>query len=280
MKKIFGFTSAQRIGIIFWSGIILFFLVISNHSFSKTKKSLVEINSSDIEFLELGIANQYSSDENEIDDFKKNQQSNYFNFDPNTITKTEWKQLGFSDKQADAIILYRTNTGGFKKKTDLKKVFVISESKYNELEPYIEITDITNEKSALKKININIALDDELQALPGIGPKLAERILKYRKSLGGFTSLTQLHEIYGITEELYQIIIEQFNVETEGISQIKINSATKDEIDKHPYITWPMTASILKKREQEKILSLDFLIESKIASEEEILKIKPYINFE
>lgn len=259
---------------------MLIFLGISDLWFSKSNQSLITINSSDIEYLQLGLNNKSYTQEKDWVDFNKNSTIEYFNFDPNTIGNSEWERLGFSDKQANAIIAYRTNTGGFKKKEDLKKVFVISEKKYKELEPFIQITaQLTNSEEAKKK-NINLAIDSDLQALPGIGPKLSERILKYRQALGGFASLTQLHEVYGITEDLYQILIEHFVQTNEGIKKIVINAAGKEEIDKHPYITWPMTASILKKRDQEKIVNLNFLVESGIANQEEIERLEPYISFE
>ena len=58
------------------------------------------------------------------------------------------------------------------------------------------------------KININTARIDQLQMLPGIGAKLAERILDYRKSFGSFKTLEDLENVDGITEKKFGHIKE------------------------------------------------------------------------
>ncbi|MDE2028395.1 MAG: helix-hairpin-helix domain-containing protein [Candidatus Omnitrophica bacterium] len=49
------------------------------------------------------------------------------------------------------------------------------------------------------KIDINTARADQLQMLPGIGAKLARRIVEYRSANGPFKSLEGLREVQGIT---------------------------------------------------------------------------------
>ncbi len=48
------------------------------------------------------------------------------------------------------------------------------------------------------KVNINTASLQQLQLLPGIGPKMAERIVAHRSQLGRFTSVEQLLDVPGI----------------------------------------------------------------------------------
>ena len=55
-------------------------------------------------------------------------------------------------------------------------------------------------------MDLNAAIPSELETLPGIGPVLAERIIKFRDALGGFTSLDQLTECYGLTSETLEKI--------------------------------------------------------------------------
>ena len=207
-------------------------------------------------------------------------QVDYFYFDPNTLNTNGWIDLGFSEKQAQSIISYRQKIGSFKQKTDLKKVFVISEEKYGELEPYIQINAeaISAQNSTLQ--NINQATLADLESLPGIGEKTANRILNYRNSLGGFYSMTQLHEVYNLNEEMYQVLVDHFVADASSLQKININSASKDAIDKHPYIDFAATASILKKRETEKIQNLNFLLDEKLIDQSTLQQILPYISFE
>jgi len=57
-------------------------------------------------------------------------------------------------------------------------------------------------------LDLNAATQDELEALPGIGPVLAGRILDYREQIGGFTSLEQLLEVKGIGPKKFAAIRE------------------------------------------------------------------------
>jgi len=50
------------------------------------------------------------------------------------------------------------------------------------------------------RVNLNTATKEELQTLPGIGPKIAERIIKYRRAHGPFKSVKELMNIEGLGE--------------------------------------------------------------------------------
>ncbi len=61
----------------------------------------------------------------------------YFKFNPNQIGKESWMLLGFSEKQAQSIVKYRERGGYFYKKEDLKRLYVVDDSLYVLLEPYV-----------------------------------------------------------------------------------------------------------------------------------------------
>lgn len=49
-------------------------------------------------------------------------------------------------------------------------------------------------------VNLNTAGPEELATLPGIGAKLAERIVRYREESGGFKAVDELLNVSGIGE--------------------------------------------------------------------------------
>ncbi len=63
-------------------------------------------------------------------------------------------------------------------------------------------TDFENNTKA-GKININMANEKELQELPGVGPSIATKIIKYREENGGFENIEDLQKIKGIGKAKY-----------------------------------------------------------------------------
>jgi competence protein ComEA len=51
------------------------------------------------------------------------------------------------------------------------------------------------------KVNINTATAQQLTALPGVGEKLAARIVEYRQKAGGFKAVTELMNVQGVGEK-------------------------------------------------------------------------------
>jgi competence ComEA-like helix-hairpin-helix protein len=64
----------------------------------------------------------------------------------------------------------------------------------------------------LGKVDLNQADKELLISVPGIGPKLAERIIDYRKQKASFRALEELKDIKGISEAKYEKIKESFYV--------------------------------------------------------------------
>lgn len=58
-------------------------------------------------------------------------------------------------------------------------------------------------KPAGPKININTASQAELESLPGIGPKMAEQIVRFRTQNGNFKKIEEIMKVKGIGEKLY-----------------------------------------------------------------------------
>lgn len=135
------------------------------------------------------------------------------------------------------------------------------------------------QKKAL--INLNWCDTSELISLPGIGPVLSVRIIKYRNLLGGYASVNQLNEVYGLPPETFDLIKERVYADTLLISRININSAVYKEISKLPYFEKYEVRAILKYRELKgRIGGVNELVENKLIPLEKAAKVKPYLNFD
>jgi competence protein ComEA len=67
-------------------------------------------------------------------------------------------------------------------------------------------------KATAKKVNINTASLDELQTLPRIGEKVAQRIVDYRKEHGDFKKIEELMKVKGIGEKTFKLIRDKIEV--------------------------------------------------------------------
>ena len=132
----------------------------------------------------------------------------------------------------------------------------------------------------IKKIELNSADSAGLDSLPGIGPVFAKRIIKYRDLLGGYYSINQLSEVFGIPPELVGKIYNYIIVDTLKIRKLLLNSADFKKVNAHPYISFDQTKVIFKLRTRQKIIVSDQLLENKIFTSEEIIKLRHYLSFD
>jgi len=67
-------------------------------------------------------------------------------------------------------------------------------------------------KTTAKKVNINTANSEELQTLPRIGEKVAQRIIDYRKEHGQFKKIEELMKVQGVGEKIFKQIKDKIEV--------------------------------------------------------------------
>ncbi len=222
-----------------------------------------------------------------------------FVFDPNTATEADFTALGFSAKQARAILNYRNAGAVFRRPEDFSKSFVVSDTMYVRLAPYIRIAADFSQKTGANRstgdvptepvpsgkptvyIELNTADSAALTTVRGIGPIFASRIVAYRARLGGFFETGQLKEVYGITAENFPAIAEQFYIDPAVIQKINLNFATQNELNQHPYFTRSMTDRIVKGRQTKGgWRSIGDLTDNDILLPGEARKVAPYVVFE
>ena len=63
-----------------------------------------------------------------------------------------------------------------------------------------------DEQYNVNRININTATKEQLDSLPGIGPKTAQKIIDYRKDYGSFENIKDVQNVKGIGPKKYEQI--------------------------------------------------------------------------
>ena len=221
-----------------------------------------------------------------------------FYFDPNAISTSDWKRLGLKDKTIKTIENYLNKGGHFYKPGDLQKIYGLHIDEYERLKPYIKIEsnpsksnyDYVSPKSkdAIQPaktfaarysiIDVNMADTTAFISLPGIGSKLASRIVTFREKLGGFYSVEQIGETYGLPDSTFQKIKQYLKLDNASVKKININTATLDEMKAHPYIKYSLANPIVAYRNEHGAFSKIEEIKNIMAVTDEIYnKIAPYL---
>ena len=156
-----------------------------------------------------------------------------FRFNPNTVSREDLMRLGFSEKQAQSLINYRSKGGRFRRPADFAKSYVVADSVFDRLAPYIDIP----------RIDINQADSAAFETLPGIGPYFASKMVSYRKALGGYSHLEQLLEIYHFDREKYDGLKDLITCSKP--MPYPIWTLSERELARHPYISRDEAHSIV-----------------------------------
>ena len=192
-----------------------------------------------------------------------------FYFDPNVISVNEWKRLGVRDKTIATILNYTSKGGKFYKPEDLGKIWGFFPNEVERLMPYVQLKEVQNnytnnypaqnnyETKTYDKpkyiptiIDVNNADTTAYIALPGIGSKLAQRIIVFREKLGGFYKIDQIAETFGLADSTFQKIKPRLTINYKTIKQFNINTATIDEMKLHPYLRYNIANAIVQYRTQ------------------------------
>ena len=156
-----------------------------------------------------------------------------FRFNPNTASLEDLMRLGFSEKQAQSILNYRAKGGRFRRPSDFAKSYVVADSVFDRLAPYIDIP----------RIDINRADSAAFETLPGIGPYFASKMVSYRASLRGYSTPEQLMDIYHFDREKYDGLKDLISCSKPEPYPLWTLSET--DLARHPYISKDEAHSIV-----------------------------------
>ena len=312
LSSYFSFTKKERTGIFVLLFLILFFILLPFlfPLFIKSKPANTSAFEKEIASLKIkqqDSANQYAKkdfdDTNnqnyypslEKDFNSKNIKGELFYFDPNTITTSDWKRLGVRDKTIATIQNYLSKGGHFYKPEDIGKIWGLHPDEVERLTPYIQIAPKENnypqkndgaktyDKSKYTPaiIDINNADTAAFIALPGIGSKLAQRIINFRDKLGGFYKPEQVGETFGLPDSTFQKIRSRLSVSASSVKQFNLNTATVDELKSHPYLRYNIANAIIQYRAQHcNFSAVSDIKKIMLVTDEIYVKVAPYLTIQ
>lgn len=183
-----------------------------------------------------------------------------FEFDPNTVSIDDLIRLGFSLKQAESIDNYRKKGGRFRRREDFAKSYVVADSVFRRLEPFISIP----------LLDINEGDSAAFETLPGIGKYFAAKMVSYREELGGYSYKEQLMDIPHFDEEKFAALEDLISVGQGSYQPFRLWTATEKELEAHPYIDRYAAHSIVLFRENspKEELTVGNLVKAGILGEE------------
>ena len=224
-------------------------------------------------------------------------------FDPNTVDSLTLIGFGLKAWKVKNFLHYRAAGKVFRSAEEMGKTYGWTEEDVERVRGYVRVgkeyekkdvkkwemrekmkeredrqTYTSNKFQTLTKVDVNMADTALLRRVPGIGGKISEAIVAYRKKLGGFYSVEQLRELKIVSPEL----LEWFEVSSSpDIQRLNINKASFQALNSHPYISYEQTKALLQYiRLYGKVKDEQALVETGIFTKEEVERLKPYLAFE
>lgn len=185
-----------------------------------------------------------------------------FRFDPNQLNQAGWQRLGLSERTAGTIIKYLSKGGRFRRHEDLQKIWGLPKGFYERVKDFIVLeaqagpqpfkpyeTREARKPGIVSPVDLSTADSAALEALPGIGGRLASRIIGFREKLGGFYSVEQVGETYGLADSVFQKLKNLLRL-SGSVRKFKLNTVTREELKAHPYFKWSLANAITAYRKQ------------------------------
>ena len=271
LRKFLSFSKGERVAIITILAVIL--LLVLAVFLHKPRVSLDEISLHNLDSL-LALRQAAIEDQHEKKSSNHSQQTvelTPFPFNPNTMTEEEGRSIGLTDRQIRNILNYRDKGGKFYAKSDLAKLYTISEEDYAQLEAFIVLPEMVqhNPKKKIEKaeyqkdkeedkptskviphVDLNTVDSTTLVELPQIGPFMAMRILEFRDKLGGYIDKEQLRDVKGMDSTRFATIEPYIEIGNAELRKLDINRADFKALVHHPYLNYEQVKRIVNQREK------------------------------
>ncbi len=222
-------------------------------------------------------------------------------FDPNHVTFKQLIEMGLREKAARNLVNYRSKGGRFHKPEDLGKLYglrpgeveklisyvkfehetqkdLVNESPTPETEPATTLTPPAKTRPFQMVVDVNLADSLTWTMLPGIGAKRASAILRFRSKLGGFASIDQVAETYGLPDSVFQKIKANLTYTSTPMQQLSLNAASEAQLKSHPYINWQIAKLIVAYRDQHgPYQQVDDLLKIHAIEKDWFTRVRPYL---
>ncbi|RBN49005.1 ComEA family DNA-binding protein [Flavobacterium psychrolimnae] len=260
IQTYFKFTKEQRKGIFFLFLIIVVLqLVYFFVDFSSVSKEYPE-------------KQKWLSLQSEMDSLKmdaKNSKPKIYLFNPNFISDYKGYKLGMSVQEIDRLLAFRKENKYVNSAKEFQNVTKVSDSILNVMAPYFKFPDWVNNKKQNTKfkeytsyqnqafakkekivfIDINEATKEDLVKIYGIGDAISIRILKQKELLGGFVSMEQMKDVWGLSPEVIENLNTHFKVlALPRFKKIEINNASLKELSQFHYFRYSLAKEIVTYR--------------------------------
>lgn len=272
LRRLLSFSKGERIAVFTILAVILVLLMLCIVRPFKSEQNVMVLHDLD-SLLMMREAALKELQMNENEKVTQVNELNPFPFNPNTMTEEEGLKMGLTDRQVRNIINYRESGGHFYSKKDLGRLYTISESDFEQLEPFIVLPVVSREtrtgreqakskemkrgtesektvKKEIPIVDVNVVDSATLVELPQLGSYTAGRIVSYREKLGGFISLEQLREVKGIDSARYEAIFPYLRLESVEIKQLDVNRSDFKTLVNHPYLNYNQVKTIVNHREK------------------------------
>ena len=205
-------------------------------------------------------------------------------FNPNFISDYKGYTLGLTPEEIDRLHAFRKRNKFVNSAKEFQKVTRVSDKLLAKISPYFKFPDWVNnkkqasffkeyskqsadKKEVIKMMDINVATQEELMKVYGIGPALSERILKEREKFGAFVSMEQLKEVWGLSPEVIENLYKHFKILSKPtIKKLCINTASVKEMMQFPFFKYYLAKEIVTYRS----------MNGEIKNKEDLLKIKNF----
>ncbi len=126
-------------------------------------------------------------------------------------------------------------------------------------------------------VEINSADTMDFKKLVGIGSVYAQRIVKFRNLLGGFYSIKQIKEVYGLPDNVFHQIEKKLRVNVELIKKIDPEKSTISDIARHPYFTYEQSIELVNLYRKNANPVRDNILDLESIDEVEFERMKNYL---